>query len=124
MSFIVDLKNHLESATTFSVYPIHIPQGSALPAIQMDEISSVRDHNSDLDKSNIKRKRIQLTIVTNNTKQTLDTKELIELLYENFSGFIGTSNILIARVETGVSTYDKQTLNFEFSIDIIFKILL
>jgi len=124
MSFIIDLKNHLEAATNFSVYPIHIPQGSQLPAIQLDEISSVRDHDSNLDKSNIKKVRIQLTIVTNNTKQTLDNKEVIELLYENFSGFIGATNILIARVETSVSTYDKQTLNFEFSLDVIFKILI
>jgi len=124
MSFIVDIKTHLESNTGLLAYPFHIPKNEPLPAIQYDEVSNIRDSDSNLSESNIRHIRMQFTIVSTTTKTTLDLKDQIENLYENYSGLIGTSKVLISRLQTSVALYNSQLLTYEYAIDVVFKVLL
>lgn len=121
---IIDLKNYLETESSVNVYPMHIPQGSELPAMEISDLFDSRNSDSNLDASNIKDRRFQITIVSTKTETTLDLKTQVVDLLEGFSGVMGDSNILITRVNSTVPLYNKQQQTFEYAIDANFVLLL
>lgn len=118
-----DLRNYIETETTTDVYPMHIPEDVSLPAIQLEQLHFSRHSDSNLNASNITERRIQLTIVSKTTKQTLDLMtELVDLL-EGFSGVMGGTKVFMARVNNTVPLYNKQQQTYEYAVDIEFVIL-
>lgn len=123
MDILVDLKDHLENNLGVNVYPMHIPQGSDLPAIQASVIDYSRDTNSNLAESNIERYRIQINYVAKTTLDVLDNLKTIVDMLEGYSGTMGTTNILTARVQNTVPLYDEKQTTFEYAVDVIFTVL-
>ena len=122
MAFIVDLKNKLEEFTGVQTYPMNIPQGVALPALECTQMSYNRNGDSSLDSSNILNYRIQITIVTKTSKDTLDLLDNITDTLEGFSGTIGSSKIMICRIQNTVPVYNSNQQTYEYAIDAIFNI--
>lgn len=118
-----DLRNYIETETNTDVYPMHIPEDVNLPAIQLEQLHFSRHSDSNLDSSNLTERRIQLTIVSKTTKQTLDLMEELVELFEGFSGLMGGTKVFMSRVNNTVPLYNKQQQTYEYAVDIEFVIL-
>lgn len=116
----INLKNHLQTMLGMDVYPIKAPQTAKCPFVVYKEIGNARDSQSELDKITIRNKRYSFTIVSPSDEEVIVAKEVMINHYDGFSGDIGTSRILVARVVGSIPMFDQQQQNFEYVVDITF----
>lgn len=123
MEFYINLNKYLEDFIGDRVYPMTIPQGVQLPSIESTMMNYDRNRDSNLSDTNILDYRIQLTVVTKTTKETLDRVNLIVEKFDGFTGLIETSEVLTSRIQNTVPLYNSKLQTYEYAIDITFSVL-
>lgn len=123
MSFMADIKTHIEGVSGLDAYPFNIPQGTPLPAIVYLSTNYGRHGSSNLDDTNISDRNIQITVIAESPSELINFSEAIVNSYENFSGPMGGTNIMIARVLNTIPLYNKTQNVYEEVIDIKFTII-
>ncbi len=123
MNIIIDLKDYIESELSLLMFPFHIPQEADLPAIQYTQINFGRNSDSNMMESNILDHNFQLTIVSKTDVESINTMMQIVGLLENYSGTMGSSKVMICRVNNTVPLYNKQQQTFEYAIDVSMVVL-
>ncbi len=118
----IDLKNYIETLVGCFAYPIKIPQGVSLPAIEFKEIFNGRNPESSLNRRDLVNQKFQITLVSSDSEWLLLNKDLLLTNLDGFSGYMGDTNIFIGRVNNGISLYDNAQQNFEYNIDITFTV--
>jgi len=122
MSFLEDIKSHVESNTSLNAYPLSIPQDTPYPVIEFSPIGFDRNSSSNMEESNVSDRRIQFTVVSESSSECLFIGEDLVTLYEGLSGLVGSTKILIARVQNTVPLYNQQQQTYEYAVDVMFTI--
>lgn len=113
-----DLKTLIESVTPQKAYPVRIPQSVELPAILYRSVSQVRSGDSNMGKSNVRRYRYQLNIVGETQADTFTIGDTITEALENYSGVVGTTNIMSCHITNDIDTYNSTQQTYEKVLDL------
>jgi hypothetical protein len=123
MSFGSDFYTHLNDSVDIEVYPLNLPQGTPLPAIVYTPLIFKRNGDSNLSESNIVDRRFNIYVVADNPKSLMEYTEIVQDLYEGFSGSMGATTIMISRINNSVSLYNATQQTYECNVDTSFMVL-
>ena len=120
--FEIDLKNFLETLTSLSAYPIHIPATEKNSALLYRETSFSRHSGSQLSKTDVSELSYQIIVVSDTTNETLIVKNNLVNAFENYSGVMGSTHVMSSRVINVVPIFDTNTKQFEYTVAVDFTI--
>lgn len=121
--FISDFKTAAEEYTGLKVFPMHLPEDTTIPCIVYRHSSADRSSDSNMSESNIEMYVIDVSVYTNTTYDHYTIGDVLRQSFNNKSGVIGVSDVLISRVETYGESYDKSTRLYESKHKMTFKVL-
>ena len=117
-----DLKTLIEENTSLKCYPFIIPETAEYPSILYLGIGFRRNNDSNLSESNVLDRKFQLVAISKTVKETKELEIKLTNLLEGWHGTIGTTKILITRINNVVDLYNHNQGTFECNIDVEFTI--